>query len=155
MKLQKDLREFIALLGSNGAEFLVVGGHAVAYHGHPRFTGDIDIFVRPTAENAARVLGALAAFGFGGLGIAVDDLVRPGSVVQLGRPPNRIDLLASISGIDFDDAWRSRAETTLDGLPVSLIGREALIRNKRASGRPKDLLDVEEIERRGSGPRRD
>ena len=93
MKLQRDLREFVGLLNSTGVEYLVVGGHAVAYHGHPRFTGDIDFFIRPTARNAAAVLRALEQFGFGSLGIDAETLQQPNQVVQLGRLPNRIDLL--------------------------------------------------------------
>lgn len=95
-KLQTDLREFIALFNSRKVEYLVVGGHAVAFHGHPRFTGDIDFFIRATPDNAERVLQALADFGFGGIGLSGDDLVAPGQVVQLGRPPNRIDILTSL-----------------------------------------------------------
>ena len=107
-KLQSDLSEFIALLNSHEVEFVIVGGHAVAYHGHPRVTGDIDFFVRPTPANAERVLAVLNAFDFGNLGISADDLVTPNKVIQLGRPPNRIYILTSISGVDFDSAWRSR-----------------------------------------------
>jgi hypothetical protein len=122
VKLQQDLREFVELLNSHGAEFLVVGGHAVAFHGHPRFTGDIDFLIRPSVENATRVLSALRAFGFGALPLTVDDFVKPGNVIQLGRPPNRIDLLTSISGVDVDDAWSSRVQSELDGLPVCFLG---------------------------------
>jgi hypothetical protein len=99
------LREFIELLTSHGCEFLVVGGHAVAFHGHPRFTGDIDFLIRSTSENESRVLAALRDFGFGQLELRVEDLTKPESVVQLGRPPNRIDLLTSISGVEFERAW--------------------------------------------------
>jgi len=145
VKLQRDLREFIELLSSHGSEYLIVGGHAVAFHGHPRFTGDIDFLLRATPENASRVLDVLRAFGFGDLQVTVADLVKPGSVIQLGRPPNRIDLLTSISGVDFETAWASRSKGQLDGLPVFFIGWQALIDNKRASGRPKDLADVAKL----------
>jgi predicted nucleotidyltransferase len=149
------LSEFIALLNSHKVEFVVIGGHAVAYHGHPRFTGDIDFFVRPTTANADRVLAALAAFGFGNLGIAREDLVTPGKVIQLGRPPNRIDILTSISGVDFETAWRSRVAARLDDHPVDFIGLVELVLNKQASGRQKDLADVEKLNavaaRRGPG----
>src|ERR1043165_8203828 len=138
-KLQADLREFIELLNSHNVEYLLVGGHAVAFHGHPRFTGDIDFFVRATGENAERVLRALDAFGFGSLGIVAADLTEPGKVVQLGRPPNRIDILTSISGVDFDSAWTSRSPADLDGHAVNFIGVGDLLKNKQASGRPKDL----------------
>lgn len=145
MKLQQDLREFIALLNSHRVESLVVGGHAVAFHGHPRFTGDIDFLIRPSVQNATHVLEALRAFGFGDLSLSVDDFVKLGNVVQLGRPPNRIDLLTSISGVDFEDAWTSRVQAELDGLPVCFLGWQSLIDNKQASGRPKDLADVAKL----------
>lgn len=148
MKLQRDLREFIGLLNSRGVEYLVVGGHAVAFHGYPRFTGDIDFFVAANEENARGLMTVLADFGFGGLGIDVAALTRPRQIVQLGRPPNRIDLLTSISGVDFAEAWGSRIAGELDGLPVFYIGREALLANKLASGRPKDLADADELKRR-------
>jgi len=145
VKLQQDLREFVELLNSHEVEFLVVGGHAVAFHGHPRFTGDIDFLIRPSVENATRVLRALRAFGFGDLPLTVVDFVKPGNVVQLGRPPNRIDLLTSVSGLDFEDAWSSRVQSELDGLPVCFLGWQSLIDNKQASGRPKDLADVAKL----------
>jgi hypothetical protein len=135
------------LLNSNAVEFIIVGGHAVAYHGYPRFTGDIDVWVRPTPENADRVLAALTAFGFDHLGLGRDDFTRPQSIVQLGRPPNRIDILSSVTGVGFDDAWAGREPGVLDGVPVSFVGRAELLRNKRATGRLKDLADVEEIEK--------
>ncbi len=144
-KLQADLREFIGLLNSQNVEYLVVGGHAVAFHGYPRFTGDIDFLIRTTPVNARRVLRVLDVFGFGELGIGERDLLEAGRIVQLGQPPNRIDLLTSISGVDFESAWESRVQTTMDDQPVHLIGWDALVRNKRASGRQKDLADVEKL----------
>jgi hypothetical protein len=159
--LQSDLREFIGLLNSQKVEFLVVGGHAVAFHGHPRYTGDIDLLVRRTPTNAERILAAFAAFGFGNLGITDADLLRPGQVIQLGRPPNRIDILTSISGVEFESAWRSRVPARLDDQPVDFLGFADLIRNKEASGRMKDLSDVEKLravakrtEARGAPPAR-
>lgn len=143
MKLQTDLREFIELLNSRKVEYLVVGGHAVAFHGYPRFTGDIDLFVRPTPDNAERVLAALVAFGFGNVGLDVASLTQPDKVIQLGRPPNRIDLLTSISGVSFEQAWKERVAASLDGIPVHFIGKDSLLTNKRASGRVKDLADVD------------
>jgi hypothetical protein len=145
VKLQQDLREFIGLLNSHGSEYLVVGGHAVAFHGHPRFTGDIDFLVRPSPQNAERLLNVLRDFGFADLALTTADFVRPESVVQLGRPPNRIDLLTSISGVTFDDAWAGRIEGRLDGLPVFFIGWQALLDNKRASGRLKDIADAAKL----------
>lgn len=136
-QLQSDLSEFVRLLNSHGVEYVVVGGHAVAFHGHPRFTGDIDFFVRATPENAKRVLDVLVAFGFGSIPVTVDDLTNPDRVVQLGRPPNRIDLLTSISGVTFDEAWSSRVRGALGTDEVDFIGRETLLRNKAASGRDR------------------
>ena len=145
MKLHKDLREFVALLNSHRVEYLVVGGHAVAFHGHPRFTGDIDFWIRPEIENAGRLIEALRAFGFEQLGLTESEFIEPGRIVQLGQPPNRIDLLTSISGLDFDSAWQSREDGLLDGLPLSFIGLKSLIENKLASGRPRDLADVAQL----------
>ena len=145
MTLQRDLREFVELLNSLGVEYLIVGGHAVAYHGHPRFTGDIDFLVRPSAENADRVVAALDAFGFANLGLTQSDFMRRGSVVQLGRPPNRIDLLTLISGVDFEEAWAASVAGELDGLPVRFIGFDNLLKNKQAAGRDQDLADVKKL----------
>ena len=144
-KLQTDLREFIVLLNSHNVEYLLVGGHAVAFHGYPRFTGDIDFLIRTTPHNVQRVLGVLTAFGFGDLGISEQDLLGPGHIVQLGQPPNRIDILTSISGVDFESAWQTRVQTTMDDQPVPLIGWTELVRNKRAAGRRKDLADLEKL----------
>ncbi|HEY0372152.1 MAG TPA: DUF6036 family nucleotidyltransferase [Thermoanaerobaculia bacterium] len=139
------MREFIALLSSHEVEYVVVGGHAVAFHGHPRFTGDMDFLVRPTPENARRVLAVLDDFGFGTIGVSEGDLTTPGRVVQLGHPPNRIDILTSISGVDFDAAWASRIETEMAGQRVRMIGWSELLQNKRASGRQQDLVDVAKL----------
>jgi hypothetical protein len=147
MPLTKDSREFIECLHSNRVEFLIVGALAVSWHGFPRYSGDIDFFVRPGSDNALRLMAALYQFGFGGLGINLDDLSVENRVIQLGVEPNRIDLMTSISGVSFEEAWRSRVAATLDGIEVDFIGREALIRNKRASGRSKDLIDVTELTR--------
>ena len=120
-----------------------MGGHALAFHARPRFTKDIDVLVEPSAENAGRLLGGLEEFGFGGLGLRVEDFIEPDRVVQLGYPPNRIDLLTTIDGLTFEEAWAGRAEGHFGSQPVFFLGRAELIRNKRASGRPQDLLDLE------------
>jgi hypothetical protein len=142
--LNADFRDLLQCLCGEGAEFLVIGAYAVAFHGTPRATGDLDIFVRPTVDNAARVWRALAEFGapLRERGVAESDFTEPGMVYQIGLPPRRIDVLTQISGVSFDEAWTSRAEGTVDGFAVAFIGRDALIKNKRASGRDKDLLDV-------------
>src|SRR4051812_36368317 len=114
MKLSKDLREFIVLLNSTGVKYLLVGGHAVAFHGYPRFTGDMDLFVERSEANAALLEQALMTFGFSGLGIKAADFLEPGIVIQLGRPPNRIDLLTSIDAVTFDQAWAGKEVAKLD-----------------------------------------
>lgn len=149
MPLNKDLREFVELLNSNRVEYLIVGAFAVAYHGFPRYTGDLDILVRPNRENARRIMEVLSQFGFGKLGIEIEDLETPGKVVQLGIPPNRIDLITALSGLSFEEAWASREAAYLDGVLVEFIGRTALIRNKENTGRAKDRGDAEELRRRG------
>ena len=151
MKLQSDLREFIGLLNSHKVEYIVVGGHAVAFHGYPRLTIDIDFLIDSTKDNARRLLAALADFGFADVGLNEQTFTTAEKIVQLGRPPNRIDLLTSISGVSFADAWAGRVAGELDGIPVSFLGRAALLANKRASARAKDLADLAELERRGGG----
>lgn len=145
-KLQADLKEFIRLLNSHAVEYVVVGGHAVAFHGHPRFTGDIDFLVRPSSDNAERVLAAIRDFGFGSLALQPSDFTTLERIVQLGLPPNRIDLLTSISGVPFDEAWDSRVKAELDAEPVHFLGWDALIRNKQASNRDKDRADVAQLQ---------
>ncbi len=150
MPLNKDLREFLGLLNSNEVEYLVVGAFAVAYHGFPRYTADLDLFIRPNPENAGRVLRALSQFGFGSAGILAEDLQAPGKVIQLGVQPNRVDLLTAISGVSFEEAWAARIKADLEGIPACFIGRAALLRNKESTGRAKDLGDAEELRKRSS-----
>lgn len=142
-----DFRDLLAALTETGVRFLVVGAHALAAHGVPRTTGDLDIWVEPTEANAARVWAALARFGapLDSLSIRESDFVRPNQVVQLGLPPYRLDLMTSLSGIGFGEAWEGRLAGTLFEVPVAFIGRHAFIRNKRASGRPKDLEDIRSL----------
>lgn len=136
-------------LGQEGVEFVVVGAFALAAHGVPRATGDIDIWVRPTPTNANRILAALASFGAPLMahGISARDFETPDLVYQLGLPPHRIDLLTSVDGLRFEEAWARRTSATLFGLEVPILAREDLITNKRATARPRDLLDVELLER--------
>lgn len=147
MKLQKDIREFIALLISEKVEFLLVGGYALAYHGAPRFTEDIDFFVATSEANAVRLDKVLHRFGFGGLGLTQKDFLEENQVFQLGRAPHRIDLLTGLSGLTWEQAWQSRRRIELDGLEMDVIGKEALILNKKATGRTQDLADVERLEK--------
>ncbi|MGH9672696.1 MAG: DUF6036 family nucleotidyltransferase [Bryobacteraceae bacterium] len=145
MRLHPDWREFVELLNSHEVEYIIVGAYARALHGVPRSTGDIDLFVRPTAENAARMQRAIAAFGFGSLGITAEDFQISGRVIQLGVEPYRIDLITSISGLSFDEAWSDRVRGELDGLPVAFLSLRALKKNKIAAGRPKDLADLADL----------
>ena len=146
MYLQRDLREFVELLNSAGVEYLIVGAHALAYHGHPRLTGDLDLLLRASDSNAEKMMGVLRDFGFGALGISQQDFLAADRVIQLGMAPNRIDLLTSLTGVDFDEAWKARLNTSLDGLQVHILSREHLIANKRALGRNRDLADLEFLE---------
>jgi hypothetical protein len=135
--------------------YLIVGAHAMAVHGVPRATGDLDVWVRPEAGNAERVLQALIRFGapIESIKVRADDLAQPGMVYQIGLPPRRIDILTEISGVDFDEAWSSRVTQALAGLEIPFLGREALVRNKRASGRIKDLSDLALLDRQASTER--
>jgi hypothetical protein len=132
-------------LNANSVEYLVVGALAVSWHGFPRYSGDVDFLIRPTEENARRALKAIAQFGMGSLDIRVEDLAVPGKVVQMGYEPNRIDVMSSITGVTFDEAWEGRSPGELDGIPVRFIGRDALLRNKDATGRSKDKIDALEL----------
>lgn len=116
----------------------------MALHGVPRATGDLDVLVRPSADNAVRVLAALRSFGapVDSHGVSEADLATPDTVYQIGLPPNRIDLMTSISGLDFDEAWHSRELVEVEGIPIAFLGRDALVKNKRATGRAKDELDL-------------
>lgn len=147
-ELNPDFRDLLRYLGREGVEYVLVGAYALAFHGAPRATGDIDVLVRPTPANAERVWRALLAFGapLTPAGVLPRDFATPGIVYQIGLPPRRVDILTEISGLSFDEAWSSRAMADLEGLPVAFLGREALIANKRASGRLKDLADVERLE---------
>lgn len=148
--INEDFVDLLAALRAENVEFVVVGAHALAAHGVPRATGDLDVFVRPSKENAKRVVRALHRFGapIAAHGIGESDFERTDTVYQIGLPPRRIDLMTSISGVDFGEAWAGRVEATLGTEPVAIIGRDALIKNKQAAGREKDLLDVKLLARR-------
>lgn len=143
-----DVRDLLQVFADCGVEYLVVGAHALAAHGLPRATGDFDVFVRPAADNAARVFRALGLFGapLEAHGVATEDFAQEGTVYQLGLPPRRIDVLTAISGVSFEEGHASRINARVAGLDIPVIGRSALIANKRASGRQKDLLDVLALE---------
>lgn len=141
--MNRDFVEMLSALSAVGARFLIVGAHALAAHGTPRATGDLDIWIQATPENAARVLQALETFGAPLFDLTVDDLSKPDTVFQIGLPPSRIDILSSISGVQFESAWPARMDVAIGDLRVGVIGRSDFVANKRATGRPKDLLDIE------------
>jgi hypothetical protein len=141
-----DYLEMLDALSAAGADYLIVGAHALAVHGRPRATGDLDIWVRATPENAARVWQALLAFGAPLHELQPADLSTPDIVYQIGRVPNRIDVLTSITGVEFEEAWTRRVEASVEGRTIPVLGRAELIANKRAVGRLRDLADVEELE---------
>ncbi len=145
MPLSSDLREFLGLLNSRGVEYVIVGAHSLAFHGRPRYTGDLDILVRGTLVNAAKLVDLLNQFGFGASNFKPSDFSEPEQLIQLGRVPNRIDLLTSITGVTTDEAFATKIEATLDDIPVFILSKEALVRNKRAVGRPQDMADIETL----------
>lgn len=145
--LHPDFSDMLSALSDAGAEFLVVGAHALAAHGAPRATGDLDVWVRPTPENAERVLHALVAFGAPMQNLSAADFFRPDHVVQIGVEPVRVDLLTAIEAVAFDEAWAERETAEVGGLSLPVLSRRHLIQNKRATGRPQDRADVERLER--------
>jgi hypothetical protein len=146
MRLSNDWREFLESLNSRRIDYVVVGAHSLAFHGRPRYTGDLDILVRATRENAAKLVDLLNQFGFADAGFKESDFTEPDQLIQLGRAPNRIDLLTSITGVTTDEALASKVSAELDGIPVFILAKDALIRNKRAVGRPQDIADLKALE---------
>jgi hypothetical protein len=147
MATNRDFKDLFFELSNAGADFLVVGGHAVMFYTVPRFTKDLDIWVRPTATNAQRVYSALLRFGAPMADLGVADLAVPGTIFQIGVAPNRVDILTSIDAVEFDDAWARRTPSTYDGVPIAMIGLDDLMTNKRAVGRDQDLVDAKLLER--------
>ena len=145
LELPQDFKEFFELLNSEKVEYLLVGGYAVGLHGYMRATGDIDAWVNPTPENATRVVRALRRFGFSAGSLAEDAFASPQKIFQIGVPPIRIDILTSVSGLGFDGSYKNRRAADLDGVEVQLISLEDLKTNKRASGRNKDLADLDNL----------
>ena len=141
----QDFREFIELLIKNKAEYLVVGGYAVGIHGHPRYTGDLDIWLNATPPNAERILKSVNEFGFSSFKLTQADFTKPGNVIQLGYPPLRIDLLTEIDGVTFNECFNNRKEVELDNLTVNFIGYHDLLKNKEKSGRPRDMDDLDRL----------
>lgn len=149
--MNPDFRELLLAFNAEGVEYLLVGAHALAVYGHVRATKDLDLWVRPDVNNAEKVISALTAFGAPLNDLSRNDLVDKDTVFQIGLPPLRIDLLTSIDGVGFDEAWSERFETTFAGVPAFVISRKHLITNKKTTGRVQDLADVERLERNKRG----
>jgi hypothetical protein len=147
METPSDFRDLLELFNAHGVEYLIVGGYALAFHGAPRFTGDLDLLVRPDLENAQRIVAALNAFGFGSTGLGIDDFQAPDKVIQLGVPPVRVDIMTSLTGVSWDEAWSGRAKGTHAGLDVFYLGIEQFVTNKRSLGRQRDRADLEALGR--------
>lgn len=145
MGVSQDYRDLLSTLNDCKVRYLVVGAHALAYHTEPRFTKDFDIWVEASPDNAQRVFKALAAFGAPLANVSVSDFVAPDLIYQIGVPPCRVDVMTGISGVSFSAAWRKRKRAEYGGIPINVLGRADLVRNKRASGRPQDLLDVQNL----------
>jgi hypothetical protein len=145
MILDPDFIEFFQLLNENNVKYLIVGGYAVAYHGHPRYTKDIDVWIWIDPDNARRVVKTLTDFGFDSLGLKEDDFLEPDTIIQLGYPPNRIDLIMGIPGIAFRECFNTKAETEINGVKLVFIDLENLKRIKKVAGRPQDFADIENL----------
>jgi len=145
MEVQKDFRDLLKLLNAHKVEYLIVGAYALAFHGAPRYTGDMDIYVKPNPTNAQRIMAALNDFGFGSVELSAADFGVEDKVVQLGFPPVRVDIVTSITGVSWEEAASGRIEGMYGNVPVYYVGREQFISNKRALGRKKDLADLEAI----------
>ena len=146
MSLSSDWKEFLELLNARGVDYVVVGAHCLAFHGRPRYTGDLDVLIRPSKSNAVALVALLKEFGFAGSKFTPVDFAEGDQVIQLGRPPNRIDLLTSLTGVTSEEAFAGKIAAHLDGVPVFILGKKELIQNKRAVGRPHDLADLAELE---------
>jgi hypothetical protein len=145
MVLNQDFKEFIQSLSDHDVRYLIIDGYAVAFHGHPRYTKDLDIWIELGQGNAANILKALAQFGFGSLGLTEDDFLEPDQIIQLGFPPSRIDILTTLVGVDFDECFASKTITTIDNIQMNFIDLENLKKNKKATGRLQDLADLENL----------
>ncbi|MEX2478627.1 MAG: DUF6036 family nucleotidyltransferase [Gracilimonas sp.] len=145
MKKNQDFKEFIKLLHKHNVKYLIVGGYAYAIHAEPRFTKDLDIFIRSDQENAEKMMAVFEDFGFESLDLEPDDFVKPDQVIQIGYPPLRIDILTSITGVDFDEAWKNRVEGKYDQQKAIFIGKSDLVKNKKATGRKSDLDDIDKL----------
>ena len=145
--MERDFRDMLSALSDEKVEYLLVGAHAMAVHGCPRATQDIDFWIRPSPENARRVFRALTVFGAPLQSVVIQDFENPGTIFQIGLPPLRIDVITSIDGVEFDEAWQNRLEVQLEGIAAMVIGREQLLKNKKSTGRPKDVSDAMLLEK--------
>lgn len=145
IELPKDFKEFLSLLNVHGVEYLLIGGYAVGYHGYPRATNDLDIWIAATAENASRIVTALKEFGFDASELSATFFLQPDNILRMGFEPLRIEILTSVSGVTFDQCYQERVVDNFDGIEVTLISLTHLKTNKEASGRLKDLADIEHL----------
>jgi len=146
MVINKDFKEFIRLLNQNSVRYLVVGGYAVAFHGHPRYTKDLDLWIWINKSNADNLIQSLEEFGFQSLDLKPEDFLKPGYIIQLGYPPNRIDLITEVQGVDFDTCFESKVEAEIEDIVIYFIDLKNLKKNKKAVGRHQDLADIENLQ---------
>lgn len=146
MAINPDFRDLFSEFNAASVEYLVIGAHAVAYYAEPRYTKDLDVWVRPSADNAERVFRALTSFGAPMIGVTPASFADPELIYQIGVAPNRIDIMMGIAGVEFEQAWPNRVESTYGGVPIHLIGKADLIRAKQASGRAQDALDIQRLQ---------
>lgn len=148
MVLNENFREFLKSFNENGVKYLIVGGYAVAYHGYPRYTKDLDFWIWASPVNAEKIILSIQDFGFGSLGLQADDFLTPNNVIQIGYAPNRIDLITQIEGMDFEQCFAQRQDANFEGVAIHFIHFDDLIQSKMIAGRAKDLVDVEALEKR-------
>ena len=146
MEVQQDFRKLLELFNVHKVDYIIVGAHALAYHGVPRYTGDIDILVRPDSKNAQQILSALSDFGFGSVGLTIEDFANPDKIIQLGVAPVRVDIITSITGVSWKEAADGRVQGKYGDAPVNFLGQKQFIANKKTLGRKKDLADIEALE---------
>jgi len=146
MPANPDFKELLNIFNEERVEYLVAGAHAVIYYAEPRYTKDLDIWVNPTPDNARRVYRALRRFGAPLKNISIDDFCNKELIYQIGIEPNRIDIMMGLAGVEFHPSWQQRVESTYDGVPIHIMGKQSLIATKKASGRPQDLLDLQRLE---------
>jgi len=145
MQLNSDFRDFIKLLNTHKIKYILIGAFVRAYYGRPRYTGDMDIFIEPSPDNAEKMMKVLSDFGFSNIGLVSDDFIIPDQTIQLGNEPRRIDILTGIAGVMFENAWANKEIAEIDNLTINIMHKDDFIKNKKALGRHKDLADIEEI----------